>query len=74
MWHFGHVNMCKQARSLGDYLIIGITPDELCETYKRKPVLTTDERVQSARGCKWVDEVLHEDVELAITKEFIEKQ
>jgi hypothetical protein len=36
--------------------------------------MTTMERVHSAEACKYVDEVLYEDVELCITKEFIEKQ
>ncbi len=42
--------------------------------YKRKPVMTTMERVHSAQACKYVDEVVWEDVQLAITKEFIDKQ
>jgi len=73
LWHYGHANMCKQAKQHGDYLIIGITPDELCASYKRQPVMTTMERVYSAQACKYVDEVVWEDVQLSITKEFIDK-
>lgn len=89
LWHYGHANFCKQARALGDYLIVGINRDEHCISYKRKPILSTIERVRSAQGalvsrrsgahisraaCKYVDEVVWEDTELVITKEFIQKQ
>jgi len=73
LWHYGHANFCKQAKQFGDYLIVGITKDEDCTSYKRKPILSGPERVASAQACKYVDEVLYDDVPLAVTKEFIEK-
>ncbi|PRP89053.1 hypothetical protein PROFUN_02331 [Planoprotostelium fungivorum] len=73
LWHYGHVNFCRQAKELGDYLIVGITKDEDVKAYKRPPILHGEERVASAKGCRYVDEVLYDDVPLAITKEFIEK-
>jgi len=73
MWHFGHANFCKQAKSFGTYLIVGLNKDEDCIGYKRKPILKGDERVRSAQSCKWVDEVLYDDVPLSVTKEFIDK-
>jgi len=73
LWHYGHANFCKQARSFGDYLIVGICKDEDCVGYKRKPVLTGPERVASAQCCKYVDEVLYDDVPLVVTKEFLAK-
>ena len=39
MWHYGHVNFCKQARAMGDYLIVGICKDEDVVGYKRVPIL-----------------------------------
>jgi glycerol-3-phosphate cytidylyltransferase-like family protein len=36
--------------------------------------LNEKERVASAEGCKYVDEVLLDDVELVVTEEFIKKQ
>jgi len=73
LWHYGHANFCKQSRQFGDYLIVGINKDEDVVSYKRKPVLSGDERVKSAQACRYVDEVLYDDVPLAVTKEFIEK-
>jgi cytidyltransferase-like protein len=73
LWHYGHVKFCMKAREFGDHLIVGITKDEDCIGYKRKPILSGTERALSAQGCKYVDEVLYDDVPLKITKEFIQK-
>jgi len=73
LWHFGHANFCRQARQFGDYLIVGINKDEDVVGYKRKPILNGEERVKSAQSCKYVDEVLYDDVPLVLSKEFIEK-
>jgi len=73
LWHYGHANFCKQARSFGDYLIVGLCKDEDAIGYKRKPILTGPERVASAQNCKWVDEVLYDDVPLVVSREFIAK-
>ena len=58
LFHYGHVEFLKKARELGDYLIVGIHADEILEDYKRKPILTMEERIISVAGCRYVDEVL----------------
>lgn len=58
LFHYGHVEFLRQARSLGDYLIVGLHGDNELQANKRKPVLTLDERVRSVKGCRWVDEVI----------------
>eukprot|EP01114_Cavostelium_apophysatum_P015850 TRINITY_DN4403_c2_g1_i1.p1 TRINITY_DN4403_c2_g1~~TRINITY_DN4403_c2_g1_i1.p1 ORF type:complete len:166 (-),score=21.86 TRINITY_DN4403_c2_g1_i1:48-545(-) len=73
LWHYGHANFCRQAKEFGTYLIVGINKDEDCIGYKRKPILAGPERVKSAQACKYVDEVLYDDVPLVLTKEFIAK-
>ena len=37
LFHIGHINMFKQARELGDYLIVGVHSDKAVESYKRTP-------------------------------------
>ena len=58
LFHYGHMAFLRQARALGDYLIVGISSDQDVMTYKRKPILTLEERVASVAGCRYVDEVL----------------
>ena len=60
-FHSGHVEFFKKARTLGDYLIVGIHSDEvlISNDYKKgKPILTMEERVNSVGACRFVDEVL----------------
>ncbi len=50
LFHYGHIEFLRQARTLGDYLLVGIHSDEEVEAHKRRPVLTLDERVRSVAG------------------------
>jgi len=72
LFHYGHVEFLKRARSLGTQLIVGIIPDSVVTGYKRMPILTQEERIKVVAGCKYVDEVIH-DAPLVVTKDFIEK-
>ncbi|XP_054270007.1 ethanolamine-phosphate cytidylyltransferase isoform X2 [Macrosteles quadrilineatus] len=58
MVHFGHANSLRQAKQLGDYLIVGIHTDEEITKHKGPPVFTQEERYKMIRGIKWVDEVV----------------
>ena len=59
LFHYGHVESLRKARSLGDYLLVGVAADsEQLEAFKRKPILTMEERIASVAGCRYVDEVI----------------
>ena len=58
LFHYGHVSFLKKARALGEYLIVGVHADNLMDEYKRRPILTMEERLASVAGCRYVDEVL----------------
>jgi len=70
LFHLGHVNLFKKARALGDYLIVGVHSDEDVESYKRKPVLSLEERSKVIRSCKYVDEVVTA-APLVVTVDFL---
>jgi cytidyltransferase-like protein len=72
LFHFGHVNFLRQASEFGDHLIVGIHADETVMTYKRRPIMTMDERMKSVAGCRYVDEVLS-DAPLSIPRSWIEE-
>ena len=72
LFHFGHVELLRQAKSFGDYLIVGLISDEVATPYKRKPILTLKERTNTMKGCKYIDEVIP-GTPLTVTKDFIKK-
>lgn len=51
------------------HLMVGVCSDELVRAYKAAPVLTSAERYESVRHCKWVDEVI-EDAPWQVDAEF----
>jgi len=72
MVHFGHANSLRQAKALGDVLVVGIHSDEEIAKHKGPPVFTEQERYKMIRGIKWVDEVV-EAAPYVTTLETLEK-
>ena len=72
LFHYGHVEFLRQAKQLGDQLIVGISSDKDVRSYKHKPILSMEERMKSVKACRYVDEVLP-NAPVIITKEWIEK-
>ena len=70
--HNGHYKLYEQAKQLGDYLYVGILSDEECTSYKRKPVLTAEERRLNILHSRYVDEIIM-NVPNVVTNEFIDK-
>ena len=59
LFHIGHLNIIKRAKSECDYLIVGITTDELCKTAKKKiPIINHSERMEIVEAIKYVDKVV----------------
>jgi ethanolamine-phosphate cytidylyltransferase len=44
MMHYGHANALRQARGLGDELVVGVVSDEEIKANKGPPVMSMDER------------------------------
>lgn len=57
MFHHGHSGAIRQARQLGRHLVCGVHSDAEIAANKGIPVMSLAERVASAAGCKWVDDV-----------------
>lgn len=58
LFHAGHVELLRAARTHGDYLIAGVLSDETATAYKRTPIMSLAERVAVVEACKYVDEVV----------------
>jgi glycerol-3-phosphate cytidylyltransferase len=59
MFHIGHLNIIKKAKELCDYLIVGVSTDELVQAEKGKtPIIPFEERKQIIASLKYVDEVV----------------
>lgn len=68
--HFGHANALRQAKALGDVLVVGINPEVEIRKHKGPPVMTDEERRIAVSSVKWVDKVLT-DVPYVVTPEFL---
>lgn len=59
LFHIGHLNILKRAKEQCDYLIVGVSTDELVENYKHKrPVICYEERAEIVKAIRYVDEVV----------------
>jgi glycerol-3-phosphate cytidylyltransferase len=59
MFHIGHLNILKNAKSRCDHLIVGVSTDELVKQYKnKKPIIPFEERIEIVKCIKYVDEVV----------------
>ncbi len=59
MFHIGHLNIIQKAKEQCDYLIVGVSTDELVQKEKNKiPVIPYIERIKIIAALKYVDEVV----------------
>lgn len=63
LFHIGHLNVLRHARSQCDYLIAGVVSDEMCERTKGSaPFIPLTERLEIVRHIRFVDAVHAETV------------
>jgi len=62
IFHIGHLNLIKRSKDNCDYLIVGVTTDELInKTKKRSSVIPFSERFEIISSIRYVDEVVVQD-------------
>lgn len=55
LFHAGHVNLLKNAKSFCDKLIVGVTVDDLVQYKGKTPVIPYNDRVKVVESCRYVD-------------------
>lgn len=58
LFHVGHLNIIKRAREMCDFLIVGVTTDELVSYKDARVVIPYNERLQIIESIKYVDKAV----------------
>lgn len=62
MFHIGHLNVIKRAKEQCEYLIVGVTTDELCYQRKKKyPIICEADRMAIVAELRCVDRVVPQE-------------
>jgi glycerol-3-phosphate cytidylyltransferase len=61
LFHVGHVNLLRNAKSMCDKLIVGVTTDELVGYKFKKSVIPFEERIEIVRCCSFVDAAIPQE-------------
>ena len=58
--HYGHINLLRRAKALGDYLIVALSSDEFNNIKHKKSYYTYEQRKSILEACRYVDLVIPE--------------
>ncbi len=70
LFHIGHLRILERAKQEGEYLIVGVSSDELNNKKGKKAVFPLSERIEIIQSLKCVDEVFVEE-SLELKDEYI---
>jgi glycerol-3-phosphate cytidylyltransferase len=59
--HYGHINLLKRAKELGDYLIVGLSTNEFNEIKGKSCYFSYEERKNLVESIRYVDLVILEN-------------
>ena len=59
--HYGHINILKRAKALGDYLIVGLSTDEFNSLKNKKAYHNYETRKKMLEAIRYVDLVIPEN-------------
>lgn len=61
LFHIGHLNILKRAKAMCDFLIVGVTTDELVSYKNVKAVIPYNERLAIVESIKYVDKAVPQE-------------
>lgn len=71
LFHIGHVNILKKCKKYFDNVIVGIHNDEIVQTYKPKPIIPYNQRLEVLKSCKYVDQII-ENADINVDNSFLD--
>lgn len=61
LFHVGHVNVLRNAKSMCDRLVVGVSVDNLVSYKGKNSVISFAERIEVVRSCRYVDLAVPQD-------------
>ena len=61
LFHIGHLNLLKNAKSMCDKLIVGVTVDDLVAYKGKTPMIPFCDRIEIVRSIRYVDAVVPQE-------------
>ncbi len=62
MFHIGHLNILRRAKEQCEHLIVGVSTDEVVNSYKHHlPVIPYEDRAAIVKAIRYVDEVVPQE-------------
>jgi glycerol-3-phosphate cytidylyltransferase len=55
LFHIGHLNILRNAKALGDFLIVAVSTDERAKIKGCAPIVPFEERIDIVRSIRYVD-------------------
>lgn len=60
LFHFGHIELLRRAKNLGDYLIVGLSSDDFNVIKGKETFYSYEQRKIFLQSCRYVDLVIQE--------------
>lgn len=62
LFHIGHLNILRKSKALGEFLVVGVSTDELVASYKvSEPVIRYEDRAEIIRHIDFVNQVVKQE-------------
>ena len=58
LFHIGHLNLLRRAKEQCDYLIVGVSSDDLVGYKNKRAVIPFEERIQIIQAIRYVDQAV----------------
>ncbi len=61
LFHVGHLNILRKSKELCEFLIVGVTADELVSYKGKKAIISLEDRMEIVESIRYVDKVVVQD-------------